>query len=401
DPVRPNKADRVIAATYGFGTTETFDGEGSAYRRYPQIVIAFKNQLKKYRKLGIAPIAASGQFGAPFAAGHSNVTGATTTTSNTAVGTNNVVNSNIGDVNGISFPAILNEVVSVTGTIPFPYQTGPGGLPTQPPSGVVPRPLPPLLVSIGSTGIGNGTTTTTGGATANGNLLSALTAGNFPPGTSGSTGTNLPELYSDRILAAANRNVTTDFAAPALDIPTFRRTFVLPTTNGTTNPTTGTTIFTINGQTIDPTDHLTFQEGGTSLSAGIVTGAYALVSSALDYWSKLNITGATADAYLTQPVGARTLNFGSHAFKDLAAYNNPDGINAILAWTAVPATDSNDSLSQSAPPYLLNSTHFRQFARINVANAIAAVEGTIAIQYLLDHNVFPTIDANHNGIITA
>jgi hypothetical protein len=394
DPVRPNKTDRVIAATYGFGTTETFDSEGSAYRRYPQIVIAFKNELKKYRKLGIAPIAASGQFGAPFAAGISSVT---TTTGTTASGTNNVQNANIGDVNGISFPAILNEVISVTGTIPFPYSTGPEGLPTQPPSGIFPGANGPLLVTIGPTGIGN--ITTTGGNIANGNLLSALTAGNSPPGTNVTNGNNFPVLFSDRILAAANRNVTTDFGAPAIDIPTFRRLFSV---NGTTtNPTNGTTTVTINGQTIDPTDHLTFQQGGTSLSAGIVSGAYALVSSALDYWSKLNVTGVTSDAYLTQPVGARTLNFGPHAFKDLSAYNNPDGINAIFAWTAVPAADSNDSLSQSSPPYLLNSTHFRQFARINVANAIAAVEGTIALQYLLDHNIFPIIDANHDGIVTA
>ncbi len=64
DPIRPNKTDRVIAAMFGFGTTETFDSEGSAFRRYPQIVIAFKNQLKKYRSLGIAPIIPAGQFGA-------------------------------------------------------------------------------------------------------------------------------------------------------------------------------------------------------------------------------------------------------------------------------------------------------------------------------------------------
>jgi hypothetical protein len=402
DPIRPNKADRVIASTFGFGTTETFNSEGVAYRRYPQIVIAFKNQLKKYRNLGIAPIAATGQFGSPYASGVSTITSTTTTTtttSNAGGATNNQQNPNVGDVNGIAFPAILNEVISVTGSYSFPFSTGPAGLPTSPPSSAVAggsTPIPPqvpLLVGISNSTIGgtSSSTTTTAATTSatTTDVVTALTAGDFA-------------IFSDRLFAADNRSTTTDFAAPALNIPTFRRTFSVPSAIGTTTTNaSGTTTVTVNGQTIDPTDRLTFQEGGTSLSAAIVSGAYALVSSALDYWSKLNITGTTADAYLTQPVGARTLSFGPHAFKDLSAYNNPDGINAILAWTAVPATDANNGLSAAAPPTLINSTHYRQFARINVGNAIAAVEGIIAIQYLLDHNVFPIIDANHDGIITA
>ena len=69
DPVRPNKTDRVIAAAMGFGTLETFDSEGSAFRKHKQVVIAFKNQLHRFRKLGITPVAAAGQFGAPAEAG--------------------------------------------------------------------------------------------------------------------------------------------------------------------------------------------------------------------------------------------------------------------------------------------------------------------------------------------
>ena len=34
-------------------------------------------------------------------------------------------------------------------------------------------------------------------------------------------------MYNDRITGAANRSPTTDFAAPAIDVPTFRRTFSL------------------------------------------------------------------------------------------------------------------------------------------------------------------------------
>ena len=52
-----------------------------------------KNQLRRYRKLGIAPIAASGQFGSPLASTGTTTTGATGTTG----GTNNSQNVNIGD----------------------------------------------------------------------------------------------------------------------------------------------------------------------------------------------------------------------------------------------------------------------------------------------------------------
>ena len=65
DPVRPNQADRVIASTYGFGSQTTFPSERTAYNQFPQLVIAIKNQLKRYRSLGISPIAAAGQYGNP------------------------------------------------------------------------------------------------------------------------------------------------------------------------------------------------------------------------------------------------------------------------------------------------------------------------------------------------
>src|SRR5262249_47007846 len=68
DPIRPNKVNRVIAAVYAFGTPSTFDTEGSAYRQYPQIVVALKNQYHKIRKEGIANIAATGEFGKPLGA---------------------------------------------------------------------------------------------------------------------------------------------------------------------------------------------------------------------------------------------------------------------------------------------------------------------------------------------
>ena len=208
-------------------------------------------------------------------------------------------------------------------------------------------------------------------------------------------------MYNDRITGAANRSPTTDFAAPAIDVPTFRRTFSL------VNVSTGTSTSAAG----DPNNHLTFSQVGTSMSSAIVTGAYSLVASALNYWISLNqANGVTSDAYLTTPVGVDSLNFGAHAIKNLSVYNNPDGINGILAYTAVPAADVNDAGSLSTPPLLATTDKQNSFtgttsppsyARISVGNAIASIEGTIAINYLLSHKDFPLIDANGDGIITA
>ncbi|HKM52940.1 MAG TPA: S8 family serine peptidase, partial [Isosphaeraceae bacterium] len=398
DPVRPGRQDRVIASTFAFGTQNTFQSEADAYKNYPQIVIALKNQLHKFRKLGIAPIAAAGQFGAPL--GSSSSSSSTTSTSGTTTtggGFNNANNSSLGDVNGMSLPAVLNEVISVTGTYPFPFTQSASTTPNDPPIGVIPNLEGPVLVfgnalTIGGTAASSsGFTGNSGGATTNVSAnVTAITAADLLQ-------------YNDRILGAVNRSVTTDFAAPAIDVPTFRRRFSLTTTSGGTS--------TNSSGAGDPANHLTFSQVGTSMSSAIVTGAYAMVASALDYWISLNqSSGVTSDAYLTTPVGVNTLSFGTHAFKDLSAYNNPDGINGILAYTAVPAADVNDSGSLSTPP-LINTTdrqhHFPgstsppNYARISIGNAIASIEGTIAINYLLAHNDFPLIDTNHDGLITA
>lgn len=360
DPVRPNKTDRVIAAALGFGTIETFDSEGSAFRSHKQVVIAFKNQLQRFRKLGITPVAATGQFGAPPNAG---------AIPGDDDGRNNAENPDIGDLNGISLPAVLNEVISVTGSLPFPYGSSPTSLPTDPRLDFPGGAFDPVLIFNRTLEIGG-----TDDTLAN---LVTLTNGNL-------------QVFSDRILASANRNITTDFAAPALDIPTFRRKFGL------------TTDQTVEGLgTIDLDSNIVYNAGGTSLSAGIVTGSFALVASALDYWADIYATGVTADAYLTQPVGARTLDFGQKTLKNLSAYSNPDGINGILAWTSVPITDANDSLSEGEPLTLFRSSEYRDYARIDIGNAIAAIEGQIAIQYLLDRGSFDVIDSNDNGLITA
>src|SRR5690606_2726523 len=100
DPVRPNKVDRVVTSVFGFGTNSTFDTEGVAFRRYPQIVLSLKAQMTRMRRLGIAPVVAAGQLGAP---------------------PGDTPLANLGDDDGMSLPSILGEAISVTGTYPFPY----------------------------------------------------------------------------------------------------------------------------------------------------------------------------------------------------------------------------------------------------------------------------------------
>ncbi len=434
DPVRPQNNDRVITASLAFGTSQTFETEQTAFKQYPQVVISFKNELDKLLKVGIAPIAAAGQFGSPV--------GAITGTVNPAIGaTNNAANTLVGDVNGMSLPAVLNEVISVTGTYPFIFQDAANTPPTDPAQTLLGRIRGPVLVfgntvntpgSLGDSGPAGGTAgSTTGGGTGGGaggaggtgggttgggtgagtntgtngagNSLGQLTAadggggGGTGAGSGGGTGggaggaggagggagntANGSSLitFSDRILGSANRSTTTDFAAPALDAPTFRRVIG-------------------NVQGFDPN---TFQEGGTSVSSAIVTGSYSLVSSALDYWTQLRAQGTTSSAYLNTPVGSHVLNFAPNKLYNLAAYNTPNGINSILAYTAVPAADINDNLTVAGPPKLLGSTLPRSFARVDVGNAIAAIEGKVALDYLIKHNTFNIIDTNHNGLITS
>lgn len=341
DPVRPNTIDRVVGSVFGFGTANTFPTEGQAYKSYPQVVIALKNQMKRFRDLGIAPIAAAGQFGVP--QGNTTATGTT------------------GDLNGMAVPAVLNEMISVTGSFSFPFATGPDTDPTDPAVGVLPRPRGPILVTDPTTGLITGNLTT-------------LTA----------TDTI---IFKDKLLSAANRGVTTDYVAPALDVPTFSAT------------TLGVTTTNVGGTGLN-----LFQEGGTSLSAAMTTGAFGVVASALSYWNSLVASGGvTVDGYLTTPVGVNQLNFGPNGIPNLSAYQNPDSVNSILQWTAVPARDEPNTAEDTLPNPLFPNAGgpYPQYSRIDVGNAVAAIEGTIALNYLINNGLLDVIDSNKNGLITA
>jgi hypothetical protein len=343
DPIRPNKVDRIITTAIGFGTDVSFETEMTAYGldAYPQVVLALKGAVYRLRRLGNQTIAASGQFGSPVGSG---------TTSTT-----------VGDLKGEALPAILNEVISVTGTYSFPFTATASSDPSDPVQGALPRPAAPVVLS---------------GSPAD----PSIGTGAELAGNAGIVGAGDLIVYSDKLLAAANRTWTTDYAAPAVNVPTFRRSF----TGGGAG-------------------YLVFQEAGTSLSAGVMTGSFSMVASAIDYWTDLAQTtnGVTADGYLNTMVGTRQLAFGNKSLVDLSAYASPDGINSILEWTAVPVEDAPNTVETTLPEPLFGLDQYRNFARVDVGNAIAAIEGTIALNYLQSGGYFDTMDTNKDGLLTA
>ena len=70
------------------------------------------------------------------------------------MGDNNADNTALGDVNGMSLPAVLNEVISVTGVISFPYDQNATSTPVDQVDGVIPNPLGPILLFGSSLTIG-------------------------------------------------------------------------------------------------------------------------------------------------------------------------------------------------------------------------------------------------------
>src|SRR5262249_11714916 len=154
----------------------------------------------------ISPIAAAGQFGEPVGQFFTPGPGLGSSILNNVTGTG-------GDVNGMALPATLNEAISVTGTYSFPFTPTAITPPTDPTDGARLGPVAPVLVSqslsIGGTPPGGGT----GGTGTGSNSITSLSAGD---GT----------IFANKILASSNRSTTTDFAAPEVNIPTFRRKFV-------------------------------------------------------------------------------------------------------------------------------------------------------------------------------
>ena len=61
------------------------------------------------------------------------------------------------------------------------------------------------------------------------------------------------------------------------------------------------------------------------MSAAIVTGSFALISSALTYWTNLSTSnGYTADAYLTTPVGVDSLELWQTRLQEPLGLEQPE-----------------------------------------------------------------------------
>ena len=219
----------MIAASFAFGTTQTFQTEVDAYKNYPQIVIALKNAYHKFLKEGIAPIAASGEFGAPLGAGSPRARPARRRAAPAAArrstGDNNADNTSVGDSNGMSLPAVLERghlgdrrlLVPVRperrrrrrpirSTASFPIRLG------------------PILLFGSSLTIG-GTGTSHHRRWRRRRRRRRRHA--RPPASTPMPSCSrrpISTIYANRIVGSVNRSNTTDFAAPALNVPTFRRT---------------------------------------------------------------------------------------------------------------------------------------------------------------------------------
>ena len=206
-----------------------------------------------------------------------------------------------GDVNGMPLPAVLNEVITVTGSYPLPFLPTSTTPPTDPTQGVLTRPAAPILVA---------------------QFLSIGGVAGAPAWvrTRSRTSPWATELPSPTSFSTSSRTkLHDDFAAPEVDIPTFLRTFVG-----------------------DGGAHNVFDEGGNLALVGHRDRLDRAGLSALDFWSTLNAQGATAEAYRHHPRRRADLELRPARFKDLSIYSNPDSINAILQWTSLaPITDEN------------------------------------------------------------
>ena len=159
----------------------------------------------------------------------------------TAAG-DNAENPNIGDLNGISMPAILNEVVSVTGPIPFPYSFDAVSLSTDPRSGSTRSPSAQRSCSSSSINLGRNDPTFAG------------------PGD--------PGRRQHHVLQRPG---------PRRGEPQRHHRLRRP---GDRHPHVPTQVRPVVGQTaadlgtIDAASNIVYDQGGTSMSAGIVTGSF-------------------------------------------------------------------------------------------------------------------------------
>ena len=121
------------------------------------------------------------------------------------------------------------------------------------------------------------------------------------------------------------------------------------------------------------------------------------------YWTNLaTSSGYTADAYLNTPVGvdfaqlrqaapSRTWRPGTRPAASTASWPGRP------CRRPTPTTAAASRRRRRSPA----DTTYRSYATINVANAVAAIEGYEAIHYLTAHHDWKYIDTNHDEVITA
>ncbi len=292
---------------------------------------------------------------------------------------------NEGDLfNGMSgsiIPSILNEVVEVGASYPF----GPAVAGT---AGTTASGLTPPLNLTGSLRC---------------QVLSTGTAQDFI-------------AFPGKLAAFSNRNVTTDMIAPGTCVSSF-----------------GVSLFdsslVASAQAVRTAPIMPAFDG-TSASAPLVTGSFLFGYDVVAQWAEvLGAGGAIApdsadqtirrlNQYLTREitlpgVTAPTITLGGVVPANIAEYLNPDGVNSILQWTAIPREDVNIGATFDAPAGVddsveqeraFNSHRYRVYSHVNIANALAAVEGTIALNFFVANPAaLAALDAAAGtpGLITA
>ena len=125
DPLRPGKVDRIIAASFAFGiNADVRDRSGRLQATIPQVVIALKNAYHKFLQGGDR---ADRGFGSVRrTAGRRSPDdlqlddGRNRRQTRFPRARTTLTTARVGDVNGMSLPAVLNEVISVTGVYLVP-----------------------------------------------------------------------------------------------------------------------------------------------------------------------------------------------------------------------------------------------------------------------------------------
>ncbi len=308
--------------------------ERNAYEEDMSTIIPLKSLFQAYLRMGIVPVASAGNEGNDF-----------------------------NGMNSSAIPAVINEVIEVIGSYPY----GPNSTIVTSPG--TPLPRPPINFR------------TTDPAT-----RLECTGDEAPPGSAGDQ-----IVFAGKVPSFSSRSRTSDFAAPGVCVNTFALSgFAQFSTAGNQAVQLGTILQEFNG---------------TSSAAPFVTGAFVLGRDIMSQWAKVVARGGIIsptdtdptlvelNEYLTRDLGPNTtINIAAilPLLPSFASFLNPDGINALLQWSAIPREDinlgeedfpptgSDDSVIQER---LIFSDRFRTYSHLNFGTLLSSIEGTIGLRY--------------------